>query len=234
MRIITWNCNGALRRKLVALEEIGADVQIIQECENPAATSDRKYRAWAEDGHYLWIGTDKNRGLGVFARPGVAIEPVRLEAGPLELFLPCRVDGMAMLAVWTKRSESWNYRYIGQLWKWLDLNSDFLVGDQTLLIGDLNSNAIWDAQHRGCSHSEVVNILAGLGQLSVYHHLRGEAHGMECTPTLFFRRQIDRPYHIDYAFLSKRLLNGVALKIGQPEHWLALSDHMPVTIDIVK
>lgn len=64
LRIVTWNCNGALRRKWPALERFDADVLTIQECEDPAQSADAAYRAWAGD--YLWTGTDKNKGLGVF------------------------------------------------------------------------------------------------------------------------------------------------------------------------
>ena len=34
MRIITWNCNGALRKKFKGLLDYNADLLVIQECEN--------------------------------------------------------------------------------------------------------------------------------------------------------------------------------------------------------
>jgi exonuclease III len=62
MRIASWNCNGALRKKLDQLLKLEADVYIIQECEDPSQCQDSRYKIWAEN--YLWIGKSKNKGLG--------------------------------------------------------------------------------------------------------------------------------------------------------------------------
>lgn len=230
MRIVTWNCGGALRRKRTKLDLLDADVLVIQECENPATCADRSYRTWA--GQHLWIGTHASRGLGVFARSGVALESVALDPGPLQLLLPCRVAGMSLLAVWTKQANSPTFGYIGQLWKWLQQHGQFLRAHPAMLLGDLNSNARWDVWDRWWNHSDVVRELDKLGLSSLYHHHREEAQGMESAPTFFLHRKIERPYHIDYAFLSSMLLDGAGIEIGQPETWLTLSDHMPLVVDL--
>ena len=61
MKIISCNCNGAFRKKYESLLDLKVDIFIIQECENPAETSDKNYKEWAEN--YLWIGDTKNKGL---------------------------------------------------------------------------------------------------------------------------------------------------------------------------
>lgn len=63
MRLISWNCNGALRNKLHKVLPLDADICVIQECEDPAQSKSDDHKTWA--GNYLWTGTNKNRGLGI-------------------------------------------------------------------------------------------------------------------------------------------------------------------------
>ena len=45
-------------------------------------------------------------------------------------------------------------------------------------------------------------------------------------------RKIDRPYHVDYAFMSKGLLGRLDLiSIGEYEKWSDKSDHMPLILE---
>ena len=66
MKIVTWNCNGALRKKFEPITELGADICIVQECEDPTRTKDSSYKDWASN--HIWIGDNKNKGIGIFAR----------------------------------------------------------------------------------------------------------------------------------------------------------------------
>ena len=43
MKIISWNCNGALRNKYDFLTNLEWDILIIQECENPEIINNQKY-----------------------------------------------------------------------------------------------------------------------------------------------------------------------------------------------
>lgn len=243
---MSWNCNGALRKKTDRLDALEADALIIQECENPAGST-IAFRKWA--GEYNWIGNNKNRGLGVFSRTGIRIQrlnwsgtfevtgfrtagaPPTWRTEDLELFLPLRLnDTFNLLAVWTKGGDA--FGYIGQLWRYLQIHHHEVASDDIAIIGDLNSNVIWDNADRWWNHSDVIRDLAGIGVHSLYHAQHNEHQGKESTPTFFLHRNINKAYHIDYAFMSKMLLQRAQLNIGSPDEWLDVSDHMPLVVEL--
>lgn len=65
MKIVTWNCGGALRKKCQILDDLNADILVVQECEDPAQST-RNYKEWAGD--YVWLGENRHTGLGIFSR----------------------------------------------------------------------------------------------------------------------------------------------------------------------
>jgi hypothetical protein len=229
MNLVSWNCAGAFRTKFQTLAQFSADLHVVQECEDPARSTHDAYRAWASN--YLWVGANKNRGLAVFAREGIRLELMQLEPGPLQLFLPCRINGStSLLAVWTKQANSPTFQYIGQLWKYLQLHKQAFSSSKWLVVGDFNSNVIWDKWDRWWNHTDVVRELDALGLGSAYHHARGVAQGAEPEPTLYLQRNMKKAYHIDYAFLPKAWLTGCDVSVGSPSEWMERSDHMPLRV----
>ncbi len=232
MKIVTWNCNGAFRKKYHLLDKFEWDLLIIQECENPEESAPA-YRDWAKC--YLWKGENKHKGLGVFAKAGISLEPLEWDDGGFQSFLPCHVAGsFDLMAVWTKQANSPNFGYIGQLWRYLGLHKDKMAGRKILLAGDLNSNTRWDEWDRWWNHSDVVKILKDLDIYSIYHEYHGEEQGKESCPTLYHRRNSEKPYHVDYVFASSQLIDPKVsnIKIGEKDDWLAHSDHMPIIFQI--
>ncbi|MHA6249859.1 endonuclease/exonuclease/phosphatase family protein [Pontibacter sp. CAU 1760] len=231
MKIVTWNCNGALRKKLEALVGLEADIYIIQECENPAESKDPAYAAWAAN--HLWTGDTRHKGLGIFASNEVDLRLLpwsnTYQDHTVKHFLPCAVNGdFDLLAVWTHQNNSPNFGYIGQLWKYLQVNKDKL--GRTIIAGDLNSNTRWDEWDRWWNHSDVVAELREAGMESLYHRHTSELQGRESQPTFYFRRNPERPYHIDYIFSCQALSNHlINLEIGPMSDWLKLSDHLPLS-----
>ncbi|MDP1666490.1 MAG: endonuclease/exonuclease/phosphatase family protein [Methylobacter sp.] len=231
MKIVTWNCNGALRKKYQVLTEFDADLLIIQECEDPDRSTP-EYKKWADN--FLWIGENKNKGIGIFSRKAISIKALNWNPEGLQSFLPCIVnDSFILVAVWTKQANSPTFKYIGQLWKYLQLHKEKFVGNDVLLCGDFNSNSIWDVWDRWWNHADVVNELEGHNIKSIYHTLLEEDQGKETQPTFFLHRRKEKPYHIDYAFVSKHLINHEdSFFIGEPENWLEYSDHMPIVFGV--
>ncbi len=248
MKIVTWNCNGGFRKKLGEAESLDADVYVIQECEDPARST-QQYRNWAGD--YLWVGPNKNKGIGVFPKNGISVSNLSWQGGfkiggiqgfhpsaqwktqDLELFLPFRLDNKYnVLGCWTKGNEQQAFGYVGQLWKYIQIHGLALNTPDTLVIGDLNSNSIWDKQDRWWSHSGVVQELEQLDLHSLYHLQTGERQGCESIPTFYLHRNILKSYHTDYVFVSGNLTEFSNLEIGDVSRWLKVSDHMPITLEI--
>jgi len=248
MKIVTWNCNGALRKKINEIDSLNADILLIQECEDPALST-IQYREWA--GEYLWVGTSKNKGIGIFPKNGNTVKPLdwdgefKIEGlvtknpsltwrtSDLNLFLPFAInDEVTALAVWTKGNDSQIFGYMGQFWKYLQIHRNDLINEKTMIIGDFNSNANWDKGDRWWSHSDVVAELKAIGIVSLYHEQFSEAQGEESSPTFYLHRKEEKSYHIDYAFISNDMINQSKLTVGKRRDWIGVSDHMPLSIRV--
>lgn len=233
MKIVTWNCNGALRKKFGYLLEFNSDIHIVLECENPLETNHKAYRNWAEN--HLWIGDTKNKGIGIFAHIDIELQKLNwsnsYEGRTVKHFLPCTINqDFNLLAVWTHINDSTTYGYIGQLWKYLQINKSNL--GKSLILGDWNSNIFWDKPRRNWNHSDVVGELKEIGIESLYHNYWNEQQGKETRPTFFLQRNLEKPYHIDYVFGSKDFTNTLKkIEVGEVTKWLGVSDHLPVVCE---
>lgn len=230
MKLITWNCNGAFRKKFHLIEPLCADITIIQECEDPKQSNNKDYVSWAKN--YLWFGDNKNKGLGIFFKDGVSYQENEWNKGGNKYFISAKVNNsFDVIAVWTHYANSPNFGYIGQFWKFLQLNKPLMTN--CIIAGDFNSNKFWDEWDRWWNHTDVVRELEEIGIQSLYHLYFNEAQGEEKIPTLFFQRNRKKPYHIDYVFASKNNFDTISkLEVGLPEIWLQHSDHMPITVEL--
>jgi endonuclease/exonuclease/phosphatase family metal-dependent hydrolase len=248
MKIVTWNCNGALRKKIQEADSFCADILIIQECEDPTRST-KAYQDWAGD--YLWVGTNKNKGIGVFPKAenfvkqlnwsgNFRIEGLRSSSPStswasedLQLFLPfCLNNQYNILGCWTKGNDTQAFGYMGQFWKYLQIHREELHRENTIILGDFNSNVIWDKGDRWWSHTDTINELEEINIKSLYHHQTGEQQGQETKPTFYLHRKEAKPYHIDYIFMSNHLIKNSSIEIGEINNWLASSDHMPLCASI--
>lgn len=225
MRLVTWNCCGAYAKKASFLRALAPDIAVIQECEKPKCEDDR----------CLWFGDNPRKGVAVFANgryrisglPGVADVP--RYAIPVEVVGPIN---FVIIAVWSKRNK--DAPYVEGVIGAVELYRNLFAENQIVLIGDLNSNAIWDSTHgAGLSHSALVKMLSELGLVSSYHSFHREAHGDEKQPTSYFRWKEQRPYHIDYCFIPQEWVpNLLRVEVGSYGEWKGNSDHRPLLVEL--
>ncbi len=228
MRIVTWNCcRGPLDAKLAALATLGADIAVLQECPRPAAQSNQ----------FLWFGDNPRQGVAVVASGDYRLRRLPARPDVPDFVAPVAVTGptsFTLLAVWAKANK--NFRYVHAVIRAVELYRARLERSATLLLGDFNSNTIWDTQHKpDRSHSALVRTLAGLGMRSCYHEFFSEAHGFETTPTFHLYRQHARPYHIDYCFAPPAWMASLqSVTVGPFETWALHSDHRPVVMEFAR
>ncbi len=232
MKIVSWNCNGALRNKFEHIAKLDADIYLIQECEDPMRANHNGYNDWSKN--HLWIGDTKNKGIGIFAKNDISLKSLDWSSSyrnhPVKYFLPCLVNNdFQLLVVWNHKNNSPNFGYIGQFWKYLKTNGELF--DKIIIAGDFNSNAIWDEWDRWWNHSDVVNMLNKKEIKSVYHLAMNESQGNESKPTFFLQRKKEKAYHIDYVFSSHHFTSD-KIHLGRYENWIEISDHVPIIYNI--
>ena len=78
----------------------------------------------------------------------------------------------------------------------------------------------------------VLDQLAEKEIYSSYHHYFNEEQGKETQATYYHFHKQDRPFHIDFCFMSKNLLGSLKnVELGSFEEWSGLSDHVPIIVD---
>ena len=234
MKLISWNCQGAFRKKADVILTHRPDLLVIQECEHPDKLKLNPALPKPNDTH--WYSDGGRKGLGLFSYSGYKFELLPDFNPEFRYILPFRITGngqtFTFFAIWAMdNKEKREARYIGQVWFALDHYKD-LLDSSTILIGDFNSNKIWDYKDRVGSHSDVVNKLANLNIHSVYHKHFDMEHGEEKHPTFFLYRNRKKPYHLDYCFTSADIFSKVTnVEIGTYHKWMKHSDHSPLMVE---
>lgn len=224
MKIISWNCNGKFRSKFKEIEKEDADIYVIQECENPEITKENEYKKFATN--YIWVGEKNNKGLGIFAKENIKLEKNNWDTYCLRNFLSVRINNeFDLIGVWACKPYIEEY-YIYQYINFKKYNSD------TIIIGDFNSNKIWDTNNNVRNHMNVVNQLLKKELVSAYHTYYNEEQGEETQKTFYLYKHLDKGYHIDHCFIKKDRIKKYQILFD--ENWLKYSDHMPVILESKK
>jgi len=233
MKIITWNCNMAFRKKADFILAHKPDILIVPECEHPDKLKFNNDTPKPND--ILWFGMNQNKGLGIFSYSKFKFNLLKSHNPDLRIIIPISVtDGkydFTLYAIWANNPDDPDGQYIEQVWKAIQHYDDHLTNKKTVLIGDFNSNTIWDRKHKESNHSNVVKFLENKGIFSSYHLFHKQVQGQEMHPTLYMYRHQDKPYHIDYCFVSKDIARKIkSVEIGDFNFWSKHSDHVPVIV----
>ena len=262
MKLVSWNCNGIFREKIKSITEndqdtyVDSDIYVICECENPDEPM-AKYEEYKElvdnlfEDNYYWIGNLHYKGLGVFAKENVKLEKLETN-GEFEYFMAFRVnDSFNLLCIWVqdKDEEKRLNPYVEMIHDFYDANMD-LFDENLVICGDFNSSVVFDKNHKvkdaegnAKDHANLNIKLNNNGLFSVYHELSKEENGKEKQKTFFQTRHLNYPFHLDYVYTNKDIIEKTILvekgktvnddssnKFEILDHWkwISLSDHLPI------
>ena len=235
MKIISWNCQGAFRKKGSEILKLQPDILIVQECEYIRNEDLHKHEISATS--YLWYSNQNHKkGIAIFSFCEYNIELIDDFNPKFRYILPFKIsskkNSFHIFAVWAMNDKlDYKSRYIGQVWNAINHYKD-LLNDSTIIIGDFNRNKIWDQKSRVGNHSDFVNFLKEYQIESIYHLYFKVDHGSENHPTFFLQRNFEKSYHIDYCFCSLNFFLKIDdIIVGKFEEWISYSDHVPLIIN---
>lgn len=225
MRIGTWNCARVLSNKLSLVGRLATDVCVLPEAE-------RNVSGLPEHAKYLWVGRNRNKGLGVLSRKfDIEIDPIMSELW--SYFMPLKIDRdrFRLLAVWAfnHRAERHGEGAVGKPLAVFEKLERWLTEKKTIVAGDFNNSVVWDRPRKLTNFSFVNEWLERRGFASAYHSFFKESFGSERSPTHYHLKSPDRPYHIDYIYTNRPQEIG-SVEIGSREDWISHSDHVPVVL----
>ena len=233
MKLLSWNCQMAYRKKQHLIEEFQPDIAIIQECEHTdKIESEKIYQK-------LWVGDNEHKGVGIFSyNPAISMELIPFPEQNNRWFIPVKLsNGMSIMAVWAMYHRG-NEVIDNIQPSYRTINAhQALIGEMDCILGDFNDNVIWDKKSKkafnNSNFAELLALLNSLGFNSVYHELYAEAPGEETRPTHIWRKSYETTYHIDYVFLRNTLFDRVQkYELLDQESWIKVSDHFPMLIEL--
>ena len=223
----------AFRKKAGFILNYKPDILVVPECEHPDKL--KFNNDVLKPTAILWFGSNKNKGLGIFSYSDFRFKLIRTHDPALKMIIPIAVTGgeydFTLFAIWANNPGDPDGQYVEQVWKAIHHYDKKLKNKRTVLIGDFNSNTIWDRKYRAGNHSNVVERLNKKGIVSCYHLYHEQIQGKEEHPTFYLYKHIDKAYHLDYCFVSKDLAERIQLvEIGEYDFWKKYSDHVPVMV----
>lgn len=224
----------AFRKKAATILAFEPDILIVVECENLDKL--KSIENTIEPTDKLWFGKNQHKGLAIFSFRDYRFKVMDCHNEDFKMVIPIEItDGefdFTLFLIWAYNPSDKDGKYVTQIWKAINHYDHLLTDKPVVLIGDFNSNTIWDNKKRRLgSHSAVVNQLASKGIVSTYHLHHSQIQGKEQHPTFYMYRHKDKPYHIDYCFVSSDIIKSLkSVEVGEYDYWIKYSDHVPMIV----
>ncbi|MGZ8553723.1 MAG: endonuclease/exonuclease/phosphatase family protein, partial [Chitinophagaceae bacterium] len=135
MKIITWNCNMAFRKKAGLILTYNPDILIVPECEHPDKL---KFTAGTpEPTDTLWFGTNHNKGLGIFSYSKFRFKLHKTHNPAIKMVIPVSVTGgdykLMLYGIWANNPGDPDGQYVEQVWKAIHHYDKHINNKQTIL-----------------------------------------------------------------------------------------------------
>ncbi|WP_027722467.1 endonuclease/exonuclease/phosphatase family protein [Maridesulfovibrio zosterae] len=233
MKIISWNCQMALRKKLEPIQIQQPDIFVVPESEHPDKINFEKYDLSCAEA--VWVGDNLNKGLGIYSFSDMKLSLHESYTDKFRHIAPVTVttdeEDFMLLAVWAMLcKEDRNQRYIGQVYRALQYYQN-LIDEKTIIIGDFNWNINFDKDKKTENFKDVVELLKVHNIHSVYHHQNNEDMGQETFNTFYMHKNLEKGYHIDYCFVSSGRLSETKIEVKKYSVIKSVSDHTYLSIE---
>ena len=240
MKIVSWNCRcGFNKKKSELIDKYAADIYVIQECTKEDVENLKDFKI-----HSIWYGDniDSKYGVAIFS-DAYNIELLPEMNPDFRYVIPFRIfdenNSFVLFAVWTKDKDKNNNKieYTAPVWEAINYDKyKEIYSKNVILIGDFNSNNLWENQYKlkkVPSQQDIINKLQEYFIKSAYHKYFNCRNGQEKHPTLLWQMNKESAFHIDYCFVSKYFIIK-SVQIGSVNEWekSKLSDHCPLIVDL--
>ena len=225
MKIISWNCSQALRKKFPLLQKYNADIIVCQESEKLESDFFKGY-------HYQWTGKNIHKGIGVLTKKYPYSISKELNDNFI-FYLPANFNDFNLMNVWTHtKADKFGPDANGNIIDALNFYKDWIASkNKAIIVGDFNNSLVFDQKYNWTAKFvDIKNYLYNLNFTSAYHSIFDEEFGKESKATLFLTKNLNKKYHIDYAFIRGFKIKNI--EVGDYSDWIKHSDHMPLIIDI--
>jgi hypothetical protein len=237
VRLVEWNVAMSLHGKAHLLATLSPTVAVLPESAHPDKTRSALEAIGAMS--VQWIGGNQNKGLSVVAFDGWQLSIDDSYDPGYQWVMPLHLTGpkhIRLLAVWDMNHRGKGHqsaRQVGACRASMPHYEEFLLGQADLVVisGDFNNSVYWDKPSKHAKFGDFMDHLEARGFVSAYHSHHGSERGAEPHPTLWWMKNTDTTYHIDYTFVSRS--DAVdSVTVGTHTDWLAHSDHSPTTVDL--